>query len=51
MLDLILKGKLNKEIAVQLGLSIRAIEDRRAKLMKKMQAKSVAQLVRLAMTR
>lgn len=50
VLDLILEGKLNKEIAAELGLSIRTIEDRRARLMKKTQVNSVAQLVQLAMT-
>ena len=50
VLDLILEGKLNKEIASELGLSIRTVEDRRARLMKKMEAKSVAELVQLAMT-
>ena len=51
VLNLILEGKLNKEIAAELGLSTRTIEDRRAKLMKKMGAKSLAELVRLALTR
>ena len=50
VLDLILQGKPNKEIATQLGLSVRTIEDRRGKLMKKMQANSVAELVQLATT-
>lgn len=50
VLDLILEGKFNKEIAAQLGLSIRTIEDRRTRLMRKMQAKSVAELVQLALT-
>jgi FixJ family two-component response regulator len=50
VLDLILEGRLNKEIAAELGLSIRTVEDRRARLMKKTQAKSVAGLVQLAMT-
>ena len=48
VLDLILEGKFNKEIASELDLSIRTIEDRRAKLMKKMDARSVAELVQLA---
>lgn len=48
VLDLILDGKLNKEIAETLGISVRTVEDRRARLMKKMGAKSVAELVRLA---
>ena len=50
VLDLIMEGKLNKEIAAKLGLSVRTIEDRRARLMKKTKVNSVAQLVQLAMT-
>ncbi len=50
VLDLILEGKMNKEIAAELGLSTRTIEDRRAKLMKKMNAQCVAELVQLVMT-
>jgi two-component system, LuxR family, response regulator FixJ len=50
VLNLILEGKMNKEIAAKLGLSTRSIEDRRAKLMKKMGAKSLAELVQLVMT-
>ena len=48
VLDLILDGKFNKEIASQLDLSVRTVEDRRAKLMRKMDARSVAELVQLA---
>jgi two-component system, LuxR family, response regulator FixJ len=51
VLNLILEGKLNKEIAEILGLSKRSIEDRRSRLMKKMGARSVADLVQLALTR
>jgi two-component system, LuxR family, response regulator FixJ len=47
VLDLILEGKMNKEIAADLHLSTRTIEDRRAKLMKKMGASSLAQLVQM----
>lgn len=50
VLNLILEGKMNKEIAKELDLSTRTIEDRRAKLMKKMDAKSLAELVQLVMT-
>jgi FixJ family two-component response regulator len=50
VLNLIIEGKLNKEIATQLGLSNRTVEDRRARLMKKMGARSVAELVQLSMT-
>lgn len=48
VLDLILSGKYNKEIAAHLNLSVRTVEDRRARIMKKMDAKSVAELVQLA---
>ena len=51
VLDLILDGKYNKEMAVELELSVRTIEDRRSRLMQKMEAGSVAELVQLAMTR
>lgn len=50
VLNLILEGKINKEIASDLGLSTRTIEDRRARLMKKMGAKSLAELIQLVMT-
>ena len=49
VLNLILEGKMNKEIASELGLSTRTIEDRRARLMKKMNAQCVAELVQLVM--
>ncbi len=51
VLDLILQGKCNKEIAGHLQLSVRTVEDRRARLMRKMQAKSIAELVQLATAR
>jgi two-component system response regulator TtrR len=47
VLNLILEGKRNKEIATQLNLSTRSIEDRRARIMKKMGAASLAELVQL----
>ncbi len=47
VLHLILEGKRNKEIAAELHLSMRTIEDRRAKIMKKMGAASLAELVQL----
>jgi two-component system, LuxR family, response regulator FixJ len=40
-------GRSNKAIATELGLSVRTIEVRRAKLMKKMKAESLAELIRL----
>jgi FixJ family two-component response regulator len=47
VLDLIAAGKTNREMADELGLSVRAVEDRRARLMKKVNAGSVAELVKL----
>ena len=48
VLSMLVAGKTNKQIATDLHLSIRAVEDRRARLMKKMQVSSVAELVLLA---
>lgn len=47
VLELIAAGKTNREMADALGLSVRAVEDRRARLMKKVNAGSVAELVKL----
>jgi len=49
VLALILEGKFNKEIAAHLNLSIRTVEDRRARLMRKLEVGSVVELVQLAM--
>ncbi len=46
VLELLVEGKSNKTIAGDLGLSVRTIEVRRAKLMKKMKADSLAELIR-----
>ena len=47
VLEAIAAGKTNREIAEDLGLSLRAVEDRRARLMKKVQARTVAELVQV----
>lgn len=49
VLEKLMRGKSNREIAAELGLSVRTIEVRRAKLMRKMAAQSLAELVRLAL--
>ena len=49
VLALILEGMFNKEIAAQLNLSIRTVEDRRARLMRKLEVNSVVELVQLTM--
>lgn len=48
VLDLLVAGRTNREIAGRLGVTERAIEARRAKVMQKMRAASLAELVRLA---
>ena len=47
VLDLLIQGKQNKMMANDLGLSQRTVEIHRAHVMEKMEAKSVAQLVRM----
>jgi len=47
VLELVAAGKTNREMAEELGLSLRAVEDRRSRLMRKVGAKSVVELVRL----
>ena len=50
VLQLIMKGRKNKDIAESLGITVRAVEDRRFRLMKKVRADSVAELVAMAVT-
>jgi len=49
VLDLVTAGKPNKVMAGDLGVSQRTIEIHRARVMEKMQARSLAQLVRMLM--
>ncbi|MEN6457984.1 MAG: response regulator [Thermoguttaceae bacterium] len=49
VLNMVLDGKMNKEIAIDLGLSIRTIEDRRSRLMKKLGANCLAELIQMVM--
>lgn len=48
VMDLVIAGLLNKQIAARLGLAERTVEDHRARVMRVMGADSVAQLVRQA---
>ena len=48
VLQLILQGKSNKYIASELNLSVRTIEVRRSKVMHKMGAKTLADLIRMS---
>ncbi|MDP2821500.1 MAG: response regulator transcription factor [Sulfuritalea sp.] len=49
VLDLVVEGLSNKAIANTLGLSAKTVEVHRAKVMEKMHARSVADLVKMAM--
>jgi len=49
VMELVIVGKANKVIASELGLSPKTVEVHRAHVMKKMQADSLADLVRLGM--
>jgi len=49
VLDLVTSGKPNKVMAADLGVSQRTIEIHRARVMEKMEAKSLAQLVRMTL--
>jgi two-component system response regulator FixJ len=48
ILQMVAQGKLNKEIAFQVGVPLRTIEDRRRRLMAKVGADSIADLIRFA---
>jgi two-component system, LuxR family, response regulator FixJ len=48
VLNLVLQGKANKNIAAKLGVSPRTVEDRRARIMHKLKVESVPELVSLA---
>ncbi len=49
VLDLVVRGRPNKTMAQEMGLSQRTIELHRSRVMEKMGANSVAQLVRMLM--
>lgn len=46
VLDLVLVGRLNKQIAEDLGISMKTVEQHRARIMEKMAAPTLAELVR-----
>jgi len=48
VMKLVVAGWVNKRIAAELGLSVVTVKVHRAQVMRKMQAKSVAELVRMA---
>ncbi|MNW20086.1 Response regulator protein TmoT [compost metagenome] len=48
MLPHILAGRLNKQIAVELGVALKTIKVHRARIMQKLGVRSVAELVRVS---
>jgi len=50
VMDMVTAGKSNKEIANSLGVSAKTVEAHRAKVMEKMEAGSLAELVRLVVS-
>lgn len=50
VLELVVAGKTNKEIANQFGVSVRAVESHRARVMERMGADGLADLVRKVLT-
>jgi RNA polymerase sigma factor (sigma-70 family) len=49
VMEMVTDGRSNKEIAVELGVSAKTVEAHRARVMDKMQAGSLAELVRMAL--
>jgi RNA polymerase sigma factor (sigma-70 family) len=49
VMNLVIAGRLNKQIADELGIATKTVEVHRARVMEKLEAESVAELVRLVM--
>ncbi|KTC90527.1 response regulator [Fluoribacter dumoffii] len=47
VMDLVIEGKLNKQIAHELDISISTVEVHRANVMRKMEAKTLAELIKI----
>ena len=50
VMDLVVEGKMNKVISSELGIEEKTVEIHRSRVMRKMQAKSLASLVRMHMS-
>ena len=48
ILELLIEGKLNKTVAAELGISTRTVEVHRANIMSKLQAKTISEVIRMA---
>jgi FixJ family two-component response regulator len=51
VMSLVIEGHSSRQIAAQLGVSFKTVEAHRAKVMRKMQAKSVPHLIRMSLQR
>lgn len=49
IMTLIINGKLNKQIAHELNIAVSTVELHRSRMMKKMQAKNIAELVKMSL--
>ena len=49
-MQLVVAGKLNKQVADQLDISMKTVEAHRARVMEKMGVRTLAELVRLVMS-
>ncbi len=49
-MEMVTNGRANKEIATELGVSSKTVEAHRARVMEKMEASSLAELVKMAMS-
>ena len=50
VLDQVVLGRLNKEVASELGITIRTVKEHRRHVMEKMEANSLAELVTMIVT-
>lgn len=50
VMEMVTNGRANKEIATELGVSSKTVEAHRARVMEKMEASSLAELVKMAMS-
>ena len=49
-MELALAGRMNREIAAELGIGLRTVEKRRHSMMEKMQVESLAELMQVIMS-